>query len=134
MSNYNIHELEKLANTTTRTIRYYIQLGLVDRPLGTKKLATYSNKHLEQLLCIKQWKAAGLNLSRIANLLARKIVDSEQPTLIGDTVVICRIALSAGISLDINRHVSKLSEQELQALCKIFTQTIEHMEQGRPEV
>ncbi len=53
-----------------RTVRYYIQKGLVDRPEGVGKGAFYSHTHLEQLLAIRKWKTAGLSLERIQDILA----------------------------------------------------------------
>ena len=52
-----------------RTVRYYIQKGLVDPPEGIGKGAFYSHTHLEQLLSIRKWKAAGLSLGRIQDIL-----------------------------------------------------------------
>lgn len=58
-----------------RKVRFYIQKGLVDRPEGTGKGAFYTHTHLEQLLAVRKWKAAGLTLERI-----QEIFDSEKGT------------------------------------------------------
>ena len=46
-----------------------LQIGLVDRPQGETRAARYGSKHLEQLLLIKKWTAAGVSLERIRELL-----------------------------------------------------------------
>lgn len=66
---YSLSELCVLADLSARTVRYYIQIGLVDRPEGETRAARYGSKHLEQLLSIRKWTAAGVSLERIRELL-----------------------------------------------------------------
>ena len=66
---YPLAELCVLADLPLRTVRYYVQIGLVDRPQGETRAARYGAKHLEQLLLIKKWTAAGLSLDRLRELL-----------------------------------------------------------------
>ena len=66
---FTIDEICALVEMNKRTVRYYIQKGLVDRPEGIGKGAFYSHAHLEQLLAIRKWKAAGLSLERIQDIL-----------------------------------------------------------------
>jgi DNA-binding transcriptional MerR regulator len=66
---HSISELCILADMPVRTLRYYVQAGLVDRPDGGTKGAKYGAKHLEQLLLIKKWTSAGVSLERIKELL-----------------------------------------------------------------
>ena len=67
---YSIDELAALVELPRRTVRYYIQQGLVDRPIGEKRAAYYTASHLEQLLTIRKWQNAGLSLDRIREILA----------------------------------------------------------------
>jgi len=66
---YTIDELAALAELPRRTVRYYIQQGLVDAPIGEKRAAYYTTRHLEQLLTIRKWQHAGLSLDRIREIL-----------------------------------------------------------------
>ena len=66
---YPLSELCVLVDLPPRTVRYYVQLGLVDRPQGETRAARYGARHLEQLLTIKKWTAAGIALERIRALL-----------------------------------------------------------------
>lgn len=66
---HSLSELCALADLPIRTVRYYVQTGLVARPDGSTKGARYSAKHLEQLLLIKKWSTAGVSLERIKELL-----------------------------------------------------------------
>jgi DNA-binding transcriptional MerR regulator len=66
---YTLDELCVLTELPKRTVRYYVQLGLVDRPVGETRAAHYTSRHLEQLLQIRKWAAAGVSLERIRELL-----------------------------------------------------------------
>lgn len=66
---YSLDDLAERSETPARTIRYYIQRGLVSRPVGEKRGAHYTPGHLRQLLQIRKWVGAGLSLQRIAGLL-----------------------------------------------------------------
>ncbi|HEX7644139.1 MAG TPA: MerR family transcriptional regulator [Burkholderiaceae bacterium] len=66
---YGVDELASLAGLNTRTVRYYIQQGLIDRPFGEKRGAYYVQRHLEQLIELRKWQEAGLSLDRIREIL-----------------------------------------------------------------
>jgi DNA-binding transcriptional MerR regulator len=67
---FSIDELCTLTALPKRTVRYYMQIGLVDRPDGETRAARYGQRHLEQLLAIRRWSQDGLSLERIRALLA----------------------------------------------------------------
>ena len=78
---FTIDAICALVEMNKRTVRYYIQKGLVDRPEGVGKGAYYTHTHLEQLLLIRKWKAAGLSLDRIQDILAggKDIYHGDRP-------------------------------------------------------
>jgi len=78
---FTIDDICALVEMNKRTVRYYIQKGLVDRPKGVGKGAFYGHSHLEQLLAIRKWKAAGLSLERIQDILAgqKNGEDNDKP-------------------------------------------------------
>ena len=63
-----LDDLATLTGTTPRTVRFYIQQGLVSRPEGAKRGAFYLRRHVEQLLMIRRWTDAGLSLDRIREI------------------------------------------------------------------
>lgn len=65
MTSYSLQELATLAGTSGRTVRYYIELGLLDRPDGETRAATYGPRHLERLNKIRRWQEAGFTLEQI---------------------------------------------------------------------
>ena len=66
---FTLNELCVLADLPVRTLRYYVQNGLVDRPDGETRAARYGARHLEQVLLIKKWTSAGVSLERVRELL-----------------------------------------------------------------
>ena len=67
---YSIGELSDLAGVTRRTIRYYVQRGLVPPPLGAGRGHYYTGEHLQLLLSIKLLQDRSLSLEEIERNLA----------------------------------------------------------------
>jgi DNA-binding transcriptional MerR regulator len=59
---FTLDELCTLTDLTKRTVRYYMQLGLVERPIGETRAAHYTSRHLDQLLRVKQLTEAGVSV------------------------------------------------------------------------
>jgi DNA-binding transcriptional MerR regulator len=62
---FGIAELAELGGVTRRTVRYYIQEGLLPAPLGVGRGKHYSGEHLERLLRLKSLQERGLTLEQI---------------------------------------------------------------------
>lgn len=124
--NFTIDEICALVEMNKRTVRYYIQKGLVDRPEGVGKGAFYSHTHLEQLLAIRKWKAAGLSLDRIHDILAGEKDDGamNQPVppplskTQGTVEVWSHMYVRDGIELHIEPRRSGLTPEQVRALFK----------------
>ena len=66
---YTIDELSELTGYSRRTIRYYVQEGLLDSPAGRGKGGFYFDSHLRQLQLIKKLQERGMSLSSIAKYM-----------------------------------------------------------------
>ena len=62
---YGIDELADLGGVKRRTVRYYVQEGLLPVPLGVGRGRHYGRPHLDRLLEVKAWQEAGLSLDDI---------------------------------------------------------------------
>lgn len=62
---YNADELADLGGISRRTVRYYVQEGLIPPPLGVGRGRHYGRAHLERLLEVKAQQEAGLSLDEI---------------------------------------------------------------------
>lgn len=117
---FGITELCTLADLSARTVRFYIQQGLVSRPTGEKKGAKYSKSHLDQLLSIKRWQAAGLSLERIRELLVEPNSNDVplRPKWPGMVEVWSRIHIADGVELNIEPNRAGLAPEELRAFLR----------------
>ena len=117
---FSIAELSSMADISMRTIRFYVQQGLVSNPVGEKRGARYNKHHLDQLLSIKKWQAAGLSLERIRELLASpKEGDVPlRPRWPGMIEVWSHLHIADGVELHIEPNRAGLSPEELRAFFK----------------
>jgi DNA-binding transcriptional MerR regulator len=73
---YGVEELAQLGGVSRRTIRYYIQEGLIPAPLGVGRGKHYSDSHLRQLIGIRDLQESGKSLDEI-----RKALAGQEPLL-----------------------------------------------------
>ena len=62
---FGIDELADLGGVSRRTVRYYVQEGLLPPPLGVGRGRHYGRPHLDRLLEVKAQQEAGLSLEEI---------------------------------------------------------------------
>lgn len=112
---YPLADLCVLADLPLRTVRYYIQIGLVDRPLGETRAARYSPRHLEQLLQIKKWTAAGVSLERIRALLQGEAPPVPPRHQTSGSVTVCsHLAVAPGVELVIDPARAGLAPEQVR--------------------
>lgn len=116
---YPLTELCVLADLPVRTARYYVQLGLVDRPDGETRGARYSARHLEQLLLIKKWTAAGVSLERIRGLLQGEAEPvPARPHVPGAVEVRSHLMVADGIEVVIDPARAGMTPEQVRAFCR----------------
>ena len=131
---YLLSELCALVDLPIRTVRYYVQQGLVDRPEGETRAARYAQKHLDQLLLIKKWTAAGLSLERIRELLA-----GEEPGVParskrrGTIEVVSRLHIADGVELVIEPSRAGLTPEQVRALSRGVMQLFDRLTGQAPQ-
>ena len=116
---YPLVDLCVLADLPPRTVRYYVQIGLVDRPEGETRAARYGAVHLEQLLLIKKWTAAGLSLDRIRELLrGEQAPVPPRARAIGSVEVRSHLMVADGVDLVIEPGRAGLSPEQVRNFIK----------------
>lgn len=126
---FNLTELCNLCDLPVRTVRFYIQQGLVSRPVGERRTAKYTTEHLDQLLAIKKWQAAGLSLERIRELLTTPDESDipPKPRWPGMVEVWSHLHIADGVELQIEPHRAGLTPEQLreflQAVLNLYQQT-----------
>lgn len=115
---FTLDELCFLTETSKRTVRFYIQSGLVNRPIGQKRAAHYTEAHLEQLLFINKWQKSGLSLDRIGELLKQQ---AEPEDLLprkksGNIEVWSHLTIAQGVELQIEPNQAGLDSEQVRQL------------------
>ena len=129
---FSLDELCTLTDFSKRTVRYYMQLGLVDRPIGETRSVHYVDVHLEQLLRIKKLTDAGVSLERIREVLA-----GEEPTVParqrkpGSIEVKSHLFISPGVVLQISPEEADLSPEQVRELIKAIMATAQQVLQSK---
>jgi DNA-binding transcriptional MerR regulator len=118
---YAIGDLAALGGVSRRTVRYYVQEGLIPKPLGVGRGDHYTNDHLEQLLRVKNMQEAGRTLEEIRQALAgpRARRAGEAPRLRTPAVrrsLWRHVALAPGVELLVASTVRLPSPARLQEL------------------
>ena len=118
MKHFSFDELCALAELPRRTVRYYIQIGLVDRPEGGGRGAYYTGIHLEQLLAVRRWQRNGLSLERIGELMRDETGSNppEKPRGPGTVEVWTHIVIDDGIELTLEPGRAGLSPEAVRRL------------------
>ncbi|MFM2066883.1 MAG: hypothetical protein RLZZ584_1792 [Pseudomonadota bacterium] len=119
---YSADQLAALTGVSVRTLRYYISVGLLERPQGEKRGAYYLQRHLEQLLLIRRWSEAGLSLERIRELLAGAPADPPpRAAAPGSVEVWSRMTLADGLELHLEPGRAGLTPEQVRELLRGVT-------------
>ena len=125
---FSLDELCTLTDLPKRTVRYYMQMGLVDRPIGETRAAHYLTAHLNQLLKVKQLTDAGISLERIAEIQnGEELPVPAKPKKAGDIQVRSHVHVAPGIELQISPEEADMSPEQIRALVKAVMKTIQEI-------
>lgn len=112
---YTLSELCVLVSLPARTVRYYVQIGLVDRPEGETRAARYGARHLEQLIFIRKWTDAGISLERIRELLGSgDVAVPLRPVVAGTVEVRSHITVAEGIEVVVDAGRARMDPDQIR--------------------
>jgi DNA-binding transcriptional MerR regulator len=126
---FNLDDLCTLSDTSKRTVRYYMQIGLVDPPIGSTKAAHYLHQHLDQLLTIRKLSEAGVSLERI-----REVLSGENPPLpprqrqSGSVEVRSHLFIADGVELEISPERAGLSPEQVRTFVRAVMKAYEDLQ------
>lgn len=124
---YAIGDLATLAGVSRRTVRYYVQEGLIPQPLGVGRGNHYGPEHLDQILRVKALQDAGKTLDEIRRAPAAggskrsKLPPSAEQASV-ERSIWRRLTLAPGVELQIAGNVRLPSHgrlEELAAWCRL---------------
>jgi DNA-binding transcriptional MerR regulator len=125
---FTLDELCTLTDLTKRTVRYYMQLGLVERPIGETRAAHYTSRHLDQLLRVKQLTEAGVSLERISEVMAGG--DTPVPTRQrrpGSIEVRSHLFVAPGLEIQISPEEAGMTPEQVRAFVREVMQAAERV-------
>ena len=125
---FTLDELCTLTDLTKRTVRYYMQLGLIERPIGETRAAHYTSRHLDQLLRVKQLTEAGVSLERIREVMAGG--DTPVPTRQrrpGSIEVRSHLFVAPGLEIQISPEEAGMTPEQVRAFVREVMQAAERV-------
>lgn len=116
---YGVADLAALGDVSRRTVRYYVQMGLLPAPSGPGRGAFYTDAHLARLIEIRQLQEAGVSLAEIGSRLdkpgrAARPLPVRPPDTPPNAGSWARYTLGDGIELHIRADRSITIAQLLQ--------------------
>jgi DNA-binding transcriptional MerR regulator len=127
---FNINQLSELTGFSVRSIRYYVQQGLLDKPEGIKRNAFYQRHHLEQLMLIKKGQDAGYSLDRINQMIRHPETFKPTPEQQAGTLSVkTHILLAQGVELVISPDQAGFSAEQLRELAKQCIESIQKLKE-----
>ena len=129
---FTLDDIAALAELPRRTVRYYIQTGLVDRPHGVGKGASYTQHHVEQLLLVRKWQLAGLSLERIGDVLKQQTSGPLPPTprRAGTVEVWSQLVVADGVEVTLEPGRAGLSPEQVRAFVRGVTRVYEQLHES----
>jgi DNA-binding transcriptional MerR regulator len=120
---FGIEDICRQTGLTRRTVRFYIEKGLLDKPFGEKKGAWYSQQHLERLARILQLSSAGLSLDAIAKQLEGG--DGDVPrletTAPGAVSVKSHITVARGVEVVVCPDQAQMRPEQLRRFIRLLS-------------
>jgi DNA-binding transcriptional MerR regulator len=112
-ASYSIAELAAAGGVSRRTVRFYVQRGLLPPPGSLGRGARYTDEHLARLIAIKGWQEQGVPLEEIRDRPAQPRGVEAAP---GPGTGWFRQPLAPGFELHVAAGRQPLSAQQLAAL------------------
>lgn len=127
---FTLDQLCTLAGCPKRTVRYYMQLGLVDRPVGETRAARYERRHLEQLLRIRQLTESGVSLERVREILhGQPSPVATRARAPGSVQLRSHVLVAPGVELQIDPQEAGMPNERLHAFVRaVINQWSQHHE------
>jgi len=116
----SIGEIADRTGVSRRTVRYYVQRGLIDAPIGRGRGSGYSQAHVEQIERVLRLQREGVTLDTIEQL-PEGGDNAAAPQEAATPTIVLRIELQPGVRLEIDAAAGMPRKEvmdELAAACR----------------
>jgi len=110
-----IGQLAEQTGVSRRTVRYYVQRGLIDPPVGRGRGSGYTAQHAAQIQRVIRLQREGLPLENIAELPADA---APIPPVVVQPQLIMRLPLADGVRLELDAGASVPDAKTLDRLAE----------------
>ena len=118
---YTIDQLCALTDYSKRTVRYYVQEGLLEPPAGRGRGGFYFDSHLQRLREIRSMQDQGMKLEAIGRALAL----GEAPRLQPLAESFIRYQLAPGVELQVKQDVLETENRKIRDLVRVARAVLE---------
>ncbi len=117
---YTIDQLSELSGYSRRTIRYYVQQGLLEPPAGRGRGGFYYDSHLQRLREIRARQEQGIKLSAIQELSEHEVTEIPES---GREIWI-RYPVTPGLEIHIRRDVEENAGRRITEIVRVVKSLI----------
>lgn len=119
----SIGEIADLTGVSRRTVRFYVQRGLIDPPVGLGRSSHYTAAHAEQIQRVLALQRGGLRLEEISALPETKRAEIDDRLLASaartrEPKVVLRVALAPGVRLELDADMTPPTAEQIQRLAE----------------
>ncbi len=112
---YTIDQLSELSGYSRRTIRYYIQQGLLEPPAGRGRGGFYNDSHLFKLKEIRAQQLKGIKLAVIQEMVKSKTA----MTLEYERELWVKYPISPGIEIHVQRDIEEQQSRRITEIIRL---------------
>ncbi len=113
---YSIGELADLTGVSRRTVRFYVQRGLIPPPEGAGRGSYYTSEHRDLITRIRALQGVRLQLDSIA--AAHPGAPCPQPC---NRTLVTRVHLAEGVALEFSRGVPVPDDEVLGRVARLLS-------------
>jgi DNA-binding transcriptional MerR regulator len=121
---YGVEDLAERGGVSRRTVRYYIQRGLLPPPRGLGRGKHYTEAHLQTLVRIKELQEAAVPLDAIADQLHAPVQRVAAPSAPPEPLQSSwtRVAIAPDVELHVRGR--RLSEEQLHKVAQALRRAL----------
>ena len=115
----SIGELAEQTGVSRRTVRFYVQRGVIDPPIGLGRSSHYTQRHVGQVRRVLELQRRGLQLSDITAPPeeAQESSTAESSTVeTPETNLVLRVTLMEGVRLELDAGAMSPTAEQLREL------------------